>query len=45
MGEESGYTFYIHGSGGLYVLTFIAIAALVVRTLIALIRCEICEPE
>ncbi|SCA57366.1 C4-dicarboxylate transporter/malic acid transport protein [Candidatus Terasakiella magnetica] len=45
MGELTGQVFFLHGAATLYVITFIVIAALVVRTLLALIKCEVCVAD
>ncbi|WP_240796807.1 SLAC1 anion channel family protein [Terasakiella sp. SH-1] len=45
MGELTGQVFFLHGAATLYAITFAVIAALTVRTVIALIRCEVCVAD
>lgn len=45
MGQMSEQPFFHYVSQALYIITFAVIAALTVRTVIALFRCEICVPD
>lgn len=45
MGQLSGKSFFGYAAQGLYALTFCVIAFLFVRTVIALFKCQICQPD
>lgn len=45
MGTFTGYTFFIHGARGLFVLCFVVVVALSVRTTLAMVRKELFVPD
>jgi tellurite resistance protein len=45
MGELTGQILFHYAAQGLYIATFIVIGFLFIRTIIALIKCEVCTPE
>jgi len=45
MGDLTEVAFFHYASQGLYVVTFVVIASLFVRTSLALIKCQICVPD
>jgi tellurite resistance protein len=45
MGQLTELPFFHYASQALYIITFAVIAALTARTIIGLIKCEICQPD